>query len=487
MKFVLFLFIFFFLLSHPSVTLAQSLDDVQFGREYGSEVVEEEIPAPERVEEEVVDPVQRPNLPTVDNSLPWEITVGLGVKNTVDFFLDPLRDLGDSVVSIVEDGVETVKDVGNSVIALGKEAFSLLNNLGDKLWNTTKSTFNDFVETSNKVDNYVFGKIQETASSFVKKIKEVNNTLDNNKHNKTPNPTQQLLFPGTPTLDFDFNIFDFLKGLFGNKEKEKPKQTPKKDPTAPRPISLPITDVIDNTRKDIDILPGGPDRLPFDKKMPITQFPNDHNVTVKSHINISAFDYAAPNKKPVYATMDGVVTINISKGSGENIWSETTEDENGRTVPKTYVDEDGRRFTSCSAIQKDYEMKTCGIWSEGLGVYAVLENNINKDEVYTATYAHLDKGTLTSLKVNESEGGSLSFKVKKGDLIGFTDNSGMSTGSHLHYEVKKNGKPFLSDRSVFEKCMSAASEKSDKAESDLMKANCTNDYNNANLELIGVL
>ena len=88
----------------PATVSSQSIDDIQFGKDYSGEIREEVIPRPEKVESEFVDPVQHPDIPTVENSLPWEITVGLGVKNTVDFFLDPVRDLG-----------EKAKDVGHDI------------------------------------------------------------------------------------------------------------------------------------------------------------------------------------------------------------------------------------------------------------------------------------------------------------------------------------------------------------------------------------
>jgi len=49
---------------------------------------------------------------------------------------------------------------------------------------------------------------------------------------------------------------------------------------------------------------------------------------------------------------------------------------------------------------------------------------------YTTRYAHMSK---MNVKVGQ--------KVKRGDVIGFVGNTGLSAGPHCHYEVRKDGEP----------------------------------------------
>jgi murein DD-endopeptidase MepM/ murein hydrolase activator NlpD len=64
---------------------------------------------------------------------------------------------------------------------------------------------------------------------------------------------------------------------------------------------------------------------------------------------------------------------------------------------------------------------------------------LKHDSVFETTYGHLRK---VSLKKGQH--------MKRGEVIGFMGNSGKSTGTHVHYEITKNGKrvnpyPYMMD------------------------------------------
>jgi murein DD-endopeptidase MepM/ murein hydrolase activator NlpD len=49
---------------------------------------------------------------------------------------------------------------------------------------------------------------------------------------------------------------------------------------------------------------------------------------------------------------------------------------------------------------------------------------------YVTLYGHMSK---LNCKVGQ--------KVQRGDVIGYVGNTGLSSGPHCHYEVRKNGNP----------------------------------------------
>lgn len=78
------------------------------------------------------------------------------------------------------------------------------------------------------------------------------------------------------------------------------------------------------------------------------------------------------------------------------------------------------------------------IYATGDGVVVKLKNSrsgygkhivIDHGYGYQTLYAHM-------VKINVRKGQ----KIKRGDIIGFVGNTGLSKGPHLHYEVIKNGK-----------------------------------------------
>ena len=112
---------------------------------------------------------------------------------------------------------------------------------------------------------------------------------------------------------------------------------------------------------------------------------NDGGFTHKG-VHRHAFDFAMPIGTPILAARSGTVVL-VSDGYTKN------------------------------GISDDY-------LSKANAIYVLHEDRT------VATYAHLDPGA----------GVRVGMKVRVGDLIGFSGNTGFSTGPHLHFAVWKPGK-----------------------------------------------
>ena len=133
--------------------------------------------------------------------------------------------------------------------------------------------------------------------------------------------------------------------------------------------------------------------------------------------NHQGIDYVLDEGDPVYAAADGEIS------------SITRDDSNGLMLVLKHADGIETRYAHLSKIQIVSHLRIDGNKTKVRNVYNLVTDVDHSNE-------------------------TISGKVNRGQLIGYAGSTGRTTGPHLHFEVRKDGKPtdpvpmFTSDKPV---------------------------------------
>ncbi|MFK3936662.1 M23 family metallopeptidase [Alkalihalobacillus sp. NPDC078783] len=154
------------------------------------------------------------------------------------------------------------------------------------------------------------------------------------------------------------------------------------------------------------------------------------------------------------------------------MWSITSrfgDQESFRQKPHTGIDFSMENGTQIPSIKQGIIEKTVDYGNQNLGkgVFVKWEDGC------TAIYGHLSKIT-----VQEGQ------RVEQGDLLGYSGNTGFSTGAHLHFGLKKEGS--FVDPSIYINDIQHMNELIAKKPSinDFLSSLSNIDWNNINANLI---
>lgn len=145
---VLFLFLLLFL--SPKNIHAQSIDEVQFGRNYFGEVAEERIPVPKYPKPTpYVDTVKHPVVDPIPDDRSLLVKIGLpivqGINRAKDWFSDRVNDIKNGAENILNAGKEKAEELGNTLGSLKDEVLSMVKS--NEFKKAVKDADNSFLDT----------------------------------------------------------------------------------------------------------------------------------------------------------------------------------------------------------------------------------------------------------------------------------------------------------------------------------------------------
>lgn len=152
-------------------------------------------------------------------------------------------------------------------------------------------------------------------------------------------------------------------------------------------------------------------------------------------VEVKGFDVSPVNPVPLAGKWlkPAIGYISSPFGKRDDPFKKSDKNKsNNKKSPHYGIDIAAAQNSKIFATQNGTVMKNLGTaQSGGYGNYIELDHGIVNGKRVTSRYGHMVKQSQLSIGRN----------VKQGDVIGYVGSTGRSTGPHLHFEIRENGRP----------------------------------------------
>jgi murein DD-endopeptidase MepM/ murein hydrolase activator NlpD len=147
----------------------------------------------------------------------------------------------------------------------------------------------------------------------------------------------------------------------------------------------------------------------------------------QAELQESTFSQVAKHAQKVHVSLSKRPAIWPATGRLTSTFGYRYHPFNGLRLMHEGIDLANNMWTPIHAAA-DGQVLESGI-SAGFGNVVKISHNTHEGE-YITVYAHMQKSAVVQGQA-----------VKRGDVVGYMGSTGRSTGTHLHYEVHRNGRP----------------------------------------------